>query len=255
MIMKRLLTIILASLTALTISAANPVTSTYTIEAGGGSTLDTYLSPLKYTGPVLRVSGQWDKHPAWSVPSVSMQFNASLGAQFNKNPARTTREYLLELDFDWGLMKHWLPTPDLTLGLGGAAELYVGGAYLPRNSNNPADAKASLGLSLKGMAAYSFRIGRLPVTACEQVSLPSLSAFFSQQYGEPYYEIYLGNHSGLIHCGWWGNAFAINNLLSATLHFRHIDLLVGYRWRVRSWYVCHINTQIVSHSFVVGCTF
>lgn len=253
--MKHLITAICCIIAALTAGADNPVSSTYTLEIGGGSALDTYLSPLNYTGTALRVSGQWEKHPAWSAPSVTMQFNASIGTQFNQNPAHTTREYLLDLDFDWGLTKHWMPTPALTLGLGGSAGFYLGGIYMPRNSNNPVDAMASIELSIKGMAAYSFRLGRLPVTVADRVSLPSLSAFFSQQYGEPYYEIYLGNSSDLVHCGWWGNAFAINNLLSASLRFNHIDLLIGYRWRVRSRYVCNINTQIVSHSFVVGCTF
>lgn len=253
--MKTLVISILCALITPLISAANPVVSTYTLEAGGGSTLDTYLSPLVYTGPSLRVSGQWEKNPSWSVSSVSMQFNASLGTQFTRNPARTTREYVFEIDFDWGLMKHWTPATSLTLGLGGATELYIGGVYLPRNGNNPANAKASIGLNIKGMGSYHLNIGHLPLTLTEQVSLPSLSLFFSPQYTEPYYEIYLGNHSGLAHCGWWGNAFAINNLLSATLHFKHLDLLVGYRWRTRSWYVCNINTQITGHSFVVGCQF
>lgn len=252
--MKSFAPLIISLLTVIVGNAANPVTSTYTVEVGGSSALDTYLSPLKYTGPSLSVAGQWEKHPAWAAPSVVMQFDASLAAQWTKNPARTIREYVCELGFDWGLMKKWTPTPALSLGAGGVAELYVMGAYLPHNSNNPADTRVGVGLSLKGSASYSFRIGRLPVTVTEQLSLPSLSVFFAPQYGEPYYEIYLGNRNGLAHCGWWGNAFAVNNLLSATIRLRNFNLLVGYRWKVRSWHINHINTQIVSHSFVVGCT-
>lgn len=128
-----------------------------------------------------------------------------------------------------------------------------GGAYyLLRNGNNPVEAIANLSLGLRASASRPFKIGKLDVLVSDIVNLPSTSIFFSPEYGETYYEIYLGNHSGLAHAGWWGNNFRINNLLSATLDFGRTSLSLGYRFNAYNQWACHLNTKIISHAFVIG---
>ena len=138
------------------------------------------------------------------------------------------------------------------LSAGPGVSLECGALYMPSNSNNPASARASIDLTLNMSLGKVVRIGRFPVRFSDTLTLPSAGIFFSPQYGESYYEIYLGNHSGLVHFGWWGNHFAFDNLLSAEFSAGPVNLRFGYRFEFRSGYVCSLNSEIVTHSFVVG---
>jgi hypothetical protein len=230
------------------------IESRYYLEVGGGSVLDTYLSPMKYDGVSLGLSGEWSKNVAWAK-NTRMQFNASLSGIIAQPPAKSSTLYQADMNFEWGLRRVWQVSPRFSWNVGGGIGTNLGVVYLPGNGNNPATAKADLNLFIATAGAYSFTLKKLPVTVRDQVRLPSLSMFFSQDYAEPYYEIYMGNHSGLVHPGWWGNNFAIDNLLSADMTFSKHTLTVGYRFRVRSSYINDINTQIVTHAFVVGLTY
>lgn len=86
----------------------------------------------------------------------------------------------------------------------------------------------------------------------DQMSVPTLGAFFAPQYGETYYEIWLGNHNGLAHCGWWGNNFGIRNLLSVKLDFGRTAMEIGYQYERQSYWANSLNTVINTHQFVIG---
>lgn len=229
-----------------------PVTSVYALEFGGASVIDTYLSPLKYTGSTTAVSGLWRKAMPFDPQRWVMDFDADLRFATVTNPSKLSSELLLSAGFDWGMNRRWKLPYDIQLSAGASAGFDAGIIYNPKNGNNPASAKFSLDLSLQAAISKRLTLGRLPVVISDRVSLPTLSAFFSPHFGESYYEIYLGNHAGLAHCGWWGNHFCIDNLLAADLDFGKTAMRVGYRFNVRSSYVCDLNTQIVSHAFVIG---
>lgn len=229
-----------------------PVTSVYAIEAGGTDALSTYLSPLKYSGSAWGALGEWSKAMPFDSEHAIMTFEG--GARFRNmhNPPHTAQMLGLHAGFSWGMAyRHRLPY-DIMLAAGGAVDIGGGALYLPRNGNNPVAADASAAISLTARASWHFNIGRLPVLLSDRVRLPSLGVFFSPEYGETYYEIYLGNHSGLAHCGWWGNRFHIDNLLSVDLDFGRTAMRIGYRYTCESSYVCHINTRINTHSIVIG---
>ena len=139
-----------------------------------------------------------------------------------------------------------------TLAAGGQAQADIGVLYLPRNANNPASAKASITLGATGMAVWNGKLGRLPVTFRYMPRLPLVGAFFSPDYDELYYEIWLGNHSGLAHCAWPGNYFRLDNLLTADLHFGATTLRVGYRFEYFTSKAGDIVSRTANHSFVIG---
>ncbi|MCM1291255.1 MAG: DUF3316 domain-containing protein [Prevotella sp.] len=233
-------------------SVSRPVTQTYSIEIGGVSNLDTYISPLRYHGSSIALSGTWAKCMAFDAKNWTMQFDAYLSFDRSFNKHHSADLYGLDFNFRWGINRRWQMVRKLQLSVGATVGLDVGALYLPRNSNNPANISASTDLSLRASVSYPLKIGRLPILISETVSLPSLAVFFSPQYGEPYYEIYLGNHSGLAHFGWWGNHFGIDNLLSFDLDFGRTAMRLGYRFNVRSSFVNSINHQNVIHAFVIG---
>lgn len=231
---------------------SRPVVQEYRIEAGGGTALSTYLSPLRYDGKVFSLSGQWAKASQWAPESLVMQFNAALNMRDYLNPARTASMIGFDGMFAWGMQWRKRLPHNLQLTAGGSLDIDAGCLYLTRNGNNPVNVSASVSLDLNASLSWRFNIGRLPMLLVEEIRLPSLGAFFSPQYGETYYEIWLGNHSGLAHCGWWGNRFCIDNLLSLKLDLGRTAMTVGYRYYYRSAWANSLNTRLSTHSFVIG---
>ncbi len=229
-----------------------PVTSEYRLEIGKGTALSTYLSPLKYSGQSYALSGQWSKVLPANKNHLTMTFNGGVAFQDMVNPAGTAKMLGINGRFSWGMDYRQRLPYNIQIAGGGRLGFNGGALYLTRNGNNPVSALASAGLSLDASISRHFNIGRLPILLRDEIMLPTLNAFFSPQYGETYFEIYVGNHKGLAHCGWWGNNFGLDNLLSATLDFGRTALEVGYRYSISTSRVNHLNTRIISHNFVIG---
>lgn len=233
-------------------SLPRPVTSVYALEYGAGSALSTYLSPLRYHGSSVSASGQWTKALPVNPEKLVMQFNTSLDFKSMLNKRQTAQMIGFDAGFNWNILYRIHPADRLQVAFGGGPSVEGGVLYVPRNGNNPVSANAALSIDVSASASWRMKIGRLPVLISDRVRLPSLGVFFSPQYGETYYEIYLGNHSGLAHCGWWGNRFGIDNLLSIDLDFGRTAMRIGYRYRLQTQWVCDLNTQVSSHALVLG---
>ncbi|MDE6702160.1 MAG: DUF3316 domain-containing protein [Muribaculaceae bacterium] len=256
--MKRLLSAVVALFAALCMYAVEdeyrPVTAAYTLEVGTSHLSDTYLTPLKYKGLSIGLGYERMQAMKFSPEKWVMQLSGRLGVNRAENPARNAVMWDLDLDLSWGMMRRWSikSISGLQLYGGGATMLDVGALYLARNGNNPVSAKAAWTVGVSGMAVYNFKISRLPVCLRYQAVLPVTGAFFSPDYGELYYEIYLGNHAGLAHAAWWGNYFRLNNLLTADLRLGATNLRLGYRANILSTKVNNIVSREIIHSFVVG---
>jgi len=92
------------------------------------------------------------------------------------------------------------------------------------------------------------------VTLRYHPTIPLTGVFFSPDYGELFYEIYLGNHSGLAHCAWWGNYFRMENFVTADLHLGATSLRVGFRNNILSTSINDITTRTITYSAVIGVT-
>ena len=232
--------------------SSRPVTGLYALEFGSTNVKATYLSPLSYKGTQFSLSGAWSKALPFNPEAAVMQFDFNTDFCNLLNPAQTARMVGLIGEFSWDMQwRKQLPN-DFQITLGGGIDILGGAYYLLRNSNNPVQAMANVSLMPVASASKHFRIGRLPVLISDRVKLPSLGCFFSSEYGETYYEIYLGNHKGLAHFGWWGNNFRIDNLLSVTLDFGRTAMTLGYRLNVNTQWANNLNTKIITNSFVIG---
>lgn len=229
-----------------------PVTGFYNLEVGCRSDLNTYLSPLRYRGTDLALSGLWTKSLPFNPKHMSMTFETRINMASMTSSARMGREYDFHAFMSWGMMWQKRLPHGLTAGVGGSVGIYGGAVYNIRNSNNPVAAQAMTGLALNAMAAWNFRIGRIPVLLSDRISIPSLNLFFMPEYGESYYEIYLGNHRNLVHPGWWGNNFGIDNLLSLTLDFGKTAMQIGYRFSWQESYANNLTGRTLRNAFVIG---
>ncbi len=233
-------------------TVVRPVFAAYTLEYGLAHLTDTYLTPLRYEGWHAGFDYQRYQAMRFAPRDWTMCLHMNLSVDKTDNPARNASMWDIMLSADWGMMRRFRPLPGLTLAAGASTGIELGCLYNPRNGNNPASAKAAWTVNLTGFASYSLRIWRLPVTFTYQPTLPVTGVFFSPDYGELYYEIYLGDHSGLTHCAWWGNYFRFDNQLSADLHFGSTNLRLGYHGTVFSSKVNHLVTNRFTHALSVG---
>lgn len=226
------------------------LTTVYALEAGGEHSFNTYLSPLSHTGSTFALSGQWSRPfgaPRWDM---DIKVRARLGLL--KNPTRNASMNDLGITLSWQANRAFTPLPSLSLKAGAGVLIDAGALYLPRNSNNPVAARAWGGLTLNGSARYDLRLWGKRFGIIDEVSLPTLGVFFSPHYGQSYYEIYLGDTSGLARCGWWGNHFAIDNLVAVEVPVCATRLRLGYRLNIMNSRASDIHSRITTHSFVLG---
>ena len=262
--MKRLLLLSVAILIAVccraqsapaavdSIPPLRPVTSAYMLETGSSSVADSYLSPITYRGWSAAFAYERMQAMKFDPDNWIMQLNARIELDRGRNHADNATTWRIDGTFSWGMLRRWHPLPALTIAAGGSTGIDAGCIYNPRNSNNPASAKLAWTVNATAYAAYNLRVGRLPVTLRYQSVLPLAGIFFAPEYDELYYEIYLGNHDGLVHFAWPGNRFAMTNLFTADLHFGATSLRLGYRGYTFSSKANDLVTNIHTHAFVIG---
>lgn len=222
------------------------------IDGGYASVHDSYLTPITYDGLDLGLSLEVTR------PAVGGKWlwQLGVGADYNyvENPSGNNDLHKLMGDLTFDMQRCWQGVlhPRLGFSVGPMAQLRAGIVYNAVNSNNPVTVRAHAAVGAAGMAWFNTRLWRLPVTLRYQLQLPALGAFFAPEYDESYYEIYLGNHKGLAHLGWWGNRLDMTHYLGADLHLGKTILRVGYRTRLEHWRVNHLHVHDVTHSLVLG---
>lgn len=231
-----------------------PVNSSWMLDAGSSHLADTYLSPLKYTG--WNGSLEYERLQAMKFNPRLWRQQLHIGVELSgaDNPVRNGSMLYGNIYARWGMMRVWQLPGRLSVAAGGSAGGNIGAIYSHRNGNNPVAAKADLTANVTGWVTWRINAGRMPVLFRWQTTLPLTGVFFSPEYDELYYEIYLGNRSGLVHWAWPGNFFRWDNLVTADLDFATTRLRLGFRSRILSTEVCNITTRIFSYSFVVGVT-
>jgi len=234
--------------------SVRPVLSAWTVGMGSSHITDTYLSPLKYSGWSTSAGYERMQATKWWPHEWVMQLKLGIDLERTENPARNATMWGAQLHVSWGMMRRWTLPCGLRLGIGPALNADGGCLYNKRNSNNPASAKGAVTLDATGYAAMDIRLCQLPVTLRWQSTTAVIGAFFSPRYDELYYEIYLGNRTGLVHPAWWGNRFKLDNLITTDLHFGPTSLRIGYGCDWMSSKVSNITTRFITHRFVVGVT-
>lgn len=229
-----------------------PVSSAWMVEAGSSHLLDSYLSPLKYTGWHTALSYERTQAMKFYPQRWTQQLN--LGVEINdaKNRSGNASQLYGNLHAAWSMSYRWELPYRLSVSAGGEVQGNLGGVYSSRNSNNPASVKADVDLGAVGSLAWRCKLGNKPIRLRWQTSMPLAGVFFSPEYDELYYEIYLGNTHGLAHFGWPGNLFRWDNLVTSDIAFGNTTLRLGFRSRIYSTEVNHITTRNFSYSFVVG---
>ncbi|MBP3227594.1 MAG: DUF3316 domain-containing protein [Bacteroidaceae bacterium] len=230
------------------------VRHTHLFGVGSVNLLDTYLSPLEYTGwqlstlhtsaRALRPGSLWTLAARYGGDVAYAHSPTDNGKDWDANFAAAVQ-----------LRRRWQPTPALTLEGGGAAGLDLGGTYSIRNGNNPAQGRLGAWLGLSGEAAYRFRLWKRTWTARATLDVPLAGAKFSPQYGQSYYEIFeLGHRDHNVCATWLGNAPSAHLTALLEVPTGRTALVVGYEADVRQSHVNGLKYHTWGHRFIIGWT-
>lgn len=252
--MKRIVSLIFVVMAIAAAAQERPAQTAWTIGAGSSSVTDTYLSPEAYRGWAVSLGYERYQAMKFNPRQWVMRLSVDATACRARNTAGNAAMWDGSIAAGWGMMRRWRVSAveGLRLAAGGSTGIDIGAGYLSRNGNNPVNARAAWTLNLTGYAAWTVRLGRMPVTLRYQPTIPVLGAFFCPEYGELYYEIWLDNRSGLAHFAWPGNRFAMDNALTADLRFGATSLRLGYRGGILSQAANNLTLNRFTHMFTLG---
>jgi len=234
------------------VQGRSPSANALLLGIGRTNQLDTYLSPMEYTGLQFSFLIQSERMTRLAKRHISFQSTLHGAFTTTDNPAGTADYLGGRLAYDAGWHYHYSPLQNLDLKGGALIGADLGFLYNNRNGNNPAQGRFSIDLSLSAGAAYSFKLRRLPVRASYQADLPMLGMMFSPEFGESYYEI---SQRGVGHdliCAHPGNALSLRQFLTLDFCFRRITLRTGYLCDIRQSNARSLKYHDVSHSFMLG---
>ncbi|WP_300301330.1 DUF3316 domain-containing protein [uncultured Muribaculum sp.] len=241
-----------ASEPAMPDSIVRPVTSHFTYSIGSALIANTYLTPLKYHGWGMLLG--YDRTQAMRLrpEKLVQRIAAGLDIDRTENPAGNASMWRLTGDFSYGVNYRWRLPYEITVAGGVSTGIDLGVVYNNRNGNNPVAVEAAWTVNVTGAVMWRHTLVGKKVLFTYRPTIPLTGVFFSPDYGELFYEISLGNHSGLAHCAWWGNYFRMENLLTADIALGGTQLRLGFRNSILSTRVNNITTRVVTCAAVIG---
>ena len=220
---------------------------------GHTNILDTYLSPMEYTGPELRILRENIRKTKWLEGNVSQQSLFQANVAMTENRAKSGSELYFLANWNLAYHFHFPINEKLTLLAGPNLELNGGMIYNLRNSNNPVNAKVDFQLGVSGMAIYQFRIKEHPFVLRYQLNLPLIGLMFSPEYGQPYYEMSLSNDWSKNICFTSPyNHPSLRQFLTLDFPIKKTNLRLGYVCDIQQAKVNHLKSHAWSHAFMIG---
>ena len=231
------------------------VERTYLLGMGKNHVYDSYLSPLDYAGSTLgftrigertmqRGQGRWSQ-------MTYFDFNAS---QLH-NPVGNATTWDGELQFNYGQHYHLMAQPKWNVALGGLLGAHLGGTYNTRNGNNPGQLRMALDLAVSAVAARQFALWKKRGTWRTQCDIPVMGTFFTPNYGQSYYEIFILGHANRnIVFSHPFNAPSVRLLSTISIPFGTSSLTLGYKADIRQSTVHHLDRHAWHHTFLIGYT-
>ncbi len=233
------------------------------IGVGGANILDSYLSPYNYTGTDIRIQRETQRMTQLWGGRVSNQVLIDVNGAINKNHVRTIKEYAGGIRYSQGWFYHFAggnivnpverSSSSWNVAAGLSASGYLGGIYIDRSGNNPAQAKADLMIDLSAMATYDMVIAKHHYLWRYQVAVPLMGIAFSPNYGQSYYEAFsLGQSDHNVVFAYPGNMPSMRHRLTLDIPIRRTILRVGYVAQFNQSTFNHLKYHSYTHDFMIG---
>ncbi len=236
-------------------SAVRSKRTTLTWGIGKTNVLDTYLSPLEYTGTDFSMNYRTERLAHWGKGRVTVMSLYTGHYAYAKSPTDDGKEMDAEINASGGWHYNWHPATRWRFAVGGLMELTSGFTYNTRNSNNPAQGRLGASLWASGIASYDFPLFRKTATARLQLDAQMIGAQFAPEYGQSYYEIFsLGHHSGVVHFTQPVNCPTLRLATDITLPIKRANITLGYLADIRQSKLARLKRHAWRHSFMIGFT-
>ena len=149
--------------------------------------LDTYLSPMEYTGPEIRFLRESMRMTKLFDGNVSRQTLFQANAALTENKAGTGSEMFFMANWNFAWHYQFRINENFKVLAGPNIDINGGLIYNLRNSNNPVQVKAYANAGASGTVIYKFRIKKYPFTLRYQLNVPLLGVMsimrFQKQVG------------------------------------------------------------------------
>lgn len=244
--MKTTLLAIAALMTIAAGCTAQPL-NRWSVRAGELRIADTGLSRQQYSGPTVGVRAEHiDTFRHRSRVAWQMREQVAYAPLVNASHSARMHWAALTLDF----ATHYLiPLPaGFTLAAGGRVEAAGAIKYQTRNVNNISTGDIRLALDAVLSAHYqSPRLGRhgnFAIAAGYQLATPVVGMFFAPDYGQSYYELYMGlpeSAGRALRFSSFHNFQAIRGEVVVDLIFPHGALWLGFGHEHNWWHAAGIR--------------
>lgn len=235
-------------------SAADSIrTHSFVLGIGSSHQLDTYLSPLNYTGYQVSLLRETLRMTRLANRRISFQSLWQGTFSQTSNISRTATDWGFHIGYDALWHYNWTPVQGLRLMAGGAIGTDAGVLYNSRGGNNPAQGRVNVDISASVMAIYKFRLWRQDLSLRYQANMPLMGVMFSPQFGQSYYEIGTGNANGNVCFSQPGNAFSLWQQFTVDIPVgKYVVIRTGYLCDIRQSHMHGIKMHDRSHSFMIG---
>ena len=226
----------------------------FSFGAGHTSLLDTYLSPLRYSGA--------------NVALQSERFGQSVlggGQWFNQSTFTLHGDYTTPapgsgltvggtMDYSYTLYYRFSPKGGrCSLYVGPQGQIRLGGIYNLRNSNNPAQLKFGSHVAASALGRYAFALWNTPMHLSLQTDVPLLGVAFGPDFGQSYYEIfYLGQARGCIHMTSLHNNLSLRTTLGYGVEFPSCTVRLTLLSDLYQWSLGGQQYRMFTHSIMLG---
>ena len=220
---------------------------------GSQNILDTYLSPLSYTGLSHGTFHRSERPTHFDEKNCSVIFQTVTNFSYTSSPTDDGHYFDGQGTIGVGLAHVWNPSDKWRLTAGALLQGTGGFTYSTRNGNNPAQGRLAAELAPTATCEYNFSIGRMPLKARAQLDVPLCGVMFTPRYGQSYYELFsLGHYDRNIVFSHPFNAPTARLLTTLDFRLRHTWLSVGYEADIRQSDVAGLKRHSWSHTLVIG---
>lgn len=222
---------------------------------GKANVLDTYLSPLEYTGLDWTWLNRTERLARWGRGHVTVMGLYNAHFAYVKSPTDDGKEMDAELSASGGWHYNWHFPHQWRVAVGGLVEMSGGFTYNTRNGNNPAQGRLGASLLASAIVERGFRLGKQQALARIELDAQMMGAQFAPVYGQSYYEIFsLGHSQGVVHFTHPGNCPTGRMLATVTLPIRRSKITIGYLGDVRQSTLGGLKRHAWRNALMIGYT-
>ncbi|MBO5698538.1 MAG: DUF3316 domain-containing protein [Bacteroidaceae bacterium] len=236
------------------VTTAQRIERTRLIGVAHTNILDTYLSPLEYTGAGLLYHSASLRAFGDSTSRWELQNSFWGNVNFSSNPTEDSSEWDGQLQLDWAWRYGFELHPQLKVSVGPMVEVGAGFTYNLKGGNNPAQGRLSLAFGASAAVRYNFRWLKKDMVLNGRMDIPMLGCAFSPRYGQSYYEISIGHYDNNVVMSHPFNTPTARMLLTWGIPLKRSYLQIGYLGEARQSEFHHLKRHAWTNGLVIGYT-